>query len=557
MMQSTNKQRTLFIVAAIAVFIFALQTALFPVRASNDVWWHLKTGQYLTETGPLFPQHDIFSQTGADEEWVNHEWLSDILFYKAYKWTGGIAGLVAIKALFFALTGVLIFILATRRSGSLLLSLAICMAAIWASRHSLLTRPPLLSYLLVPTMLAALQHCWEKRITLRAVIPLLLLVALWANLHGSVILAVIITGAFAFSALVLKKDPLRWIGLGFLIAFAMLANPWGWKIPMLTFKVGFDPILNALIPELLPPQWWPHSIIFAIMIVAGMSILLPTFRKKNLPQYLFLLFILIQACQHVRHVPLAALTLALVAAGSWPDFKERCSLPKHYIKHVYKIALLALIAVTLFGSHRLWQTRNYPYFKFDGLVEAAYPVEVCDFILKAKLPGPMLNEDVNYAGYLIWRLSPDPYRVYTDSRFDIHGSDPACILSSLKAANDGFTVEKARQYYNPVYSKSGDAMDQMPYWQAIIQWQNPGFIITSIVPRDKNHKLYYRLSEKGSGWAKVFDIPARIVEYHPSYSQHPWILGGYAIFVRDNEENADNIKAWREIWLQERQKWSG
>ena len=82
------------------VFLAALFLGLFAMAARNvtdpDVWWHLKTGQYITEHKSV-PHTDPFSYTRAGEPWVAHEWLSELLLYELQRATGW-GGLIVIFA---------------------------------------------------------------------------------------------------------------------------------------------------------------------------------------------------------------------------------------------------------------------------------------------------------------------------------------------------------------------------------------------------------------------------------------------------------------------------
>ena len=600
-MPMDRRRRLCLASAAFLSFLFAFQIALFPARAGNDVWWHLKTGEYLSTTGPLWPEHDVFSATGADREWVNHEWASDILMYWAYVATGGIMGLVALKAAFFGVTCAFLFWLGWKRGGNVGVALLLALLAAWASQHWLVERPPLFTNFFLLAFLALLQRGWERGWSVKSAILTALLVAVWGNLHGGVILALVSTAAYAGPALLrrtwdsrivpwavgiciviaawfvrphgmpsvvsagiggyllcmmLPSKPWRaWVLFPLLVLGAVCANPWGWRVLELTFKVNRDWVLTGLIFELLPPEYRFYKLTL-VWVAVSLVILAVGFRRERLPESLFLAFMLWQASRHVRHTTLAALVLAWVVAGAWPVFAERVE--KHWrlwqsprAPRVATIAVAAITALSLaFGMRLMAETRTRPYFMFDGCVEAAYPVELCDFLLKTRPPGPMLNGDVGYAGYLIWRLSPESYKVWTDSRFDIHGSGPARMLSSVKAASDEFTVAWARDVGNPVL---GPAPDDQPYWRAIIDWLDPGFIIVST--EDYNfHILDRRLAERGSGWARVFVSPARRALYASGWA--PWQFRGYAIYVRDTEANRALIERLRAAWLEERDTWN-
>jgi hypothetical protein len=54
-----------------------------------DLWWHLRTGQLIVDTG-LVPHSDPFSFTRAGSPWVSHEWLSEVVFYEIWKFAGAV-----------------------------------------------------------------------------------------------------------------------------------------------------------------------------------------------------------------------------------------------------------------------------------------------------------------------------------------------------------------------------------------------------------------------------------------------------------------------------------
>src|SRR6202162_6154059 len=62
-----------------------------------DLWWHLRTGQLIVESGHV-PHSDPFSFTRAGHPWVSHEWLSDVVFYELWK-RAGAAGLIVSSAI--------------------------------------------------------------------------------------------------------------------------------------------------------------------------------------------------------------------------------------------------------------------------------------------------------------------------------------------------------------------------------------------------------------------------------------------------------------------------
>src|ERR1019366_9177730 len=84
-----------------AVFGGILLFGLLAMTARNavdpDLWWHLRTGQWIAETGHI-PHSDHFSFTRAGQPWISHEWLSELVFYELWK-HGGAAALIAFSAI--------------------------------------------------------------------------------------------------------------------------------------------------------------------------------------------------------------------------------------------------------------------------------------------------------------------------------------------------------------------------------------------------------------------------------------------------------------------------
>jgi hypothetical protein len=83
------------------VFAGILLFGLLAMTARNavdpDLWWHLRTGQWIVETGHV-PHSDPFSFTRAGRAWVAHEWLSEAVFYELWK-HGGAAALIVFSAI--------------------------------------------------------------------------------------------------------------------------------------------------------------------------------------------------------------------------------------------------------------------------------------------------------------------------------------------------------------------------------------------------------------------------------------------------------------------------
>src|SRR5678816_625525 len=145
-----------------------------------DIWWHMRNAEYLL-TQHQFPRFDMFSFTVAGAPWINHEWLSEIPYYLAWR-AGGIVGvksvsLVVIMAIFLCL-----LYLCNKVSRNFKASVAACSACIFIATVNFGPRTILFGYLYMLALLIILEQFRRMgRAPLWAIPPLF---CLWVNTHG-------------------------------------------------------------------------------------------------------------------------------------------------------------------------------------------------------------------------------------------------------------------------------------------------------------------------------------------------------------------------------------
>ena len=174
------------------VFVAALFLGLFALAARNvtdpDVWWHLKTGQYIADHKSL-PHTDPFSYTRAGQPWVAHEWLSELLMYNLLRTTRW-GGLIVIFAA--VLTAAFWFLYLRCGPASYVAGVATLCAA-WATAPVWGIRPQVLSLLLTSLWLLILERSERNLKLLWWTLPLTLL---WVNLHAGFALGLALSALF-------------------------------------------------------------------------------------------------------------------------------------------------------------------------------------------------------------------------------------------------------------------------------------------------------------------------------------------------------------------------
>ncbi|MFW5870085.1 MAG: hypothetical protein ACOCVL_00320 [Candidatus Sumerlaeota bacterium] len=543
----------------LACFVFSL--GFFPLRASHDEWWHLKTGKYIVEHDYQLPENDVFTYTAKDYEWHNHEWLSQVLMYQVWQWGenrgwGGWRTLIFFKSLLLVVVYLLLARFLCQRAGGgwkgLAIGFFLAVLAAAVGRRMFWPRPPTLTNIFFVFFLYVLWLHRTRRIPTWSLIVLPLLMPLWANLHGGFLLGGIAVAAY-FAGEVIAWCRAKWIskdlemergavqrGLiylatGILCGIGSLVNPYTWHVYFLSGRVMKSTDLVETLSELLPPDFrFTWAYLFLIIIVAvgllivSISAILRYRNKKPfaLPpaaDLLLVVFLFQQSISHVRHLILFGFVAAPLAA--WLLARLWDWLDSRGARMVYGSACAALgvwiglWVVFLPGEawHVFQGREGHSQFQRNQWLASgletepfSYPVQAVEFILKAKPPGRMYNRN-NFSGYLIWKLSPEHYKLFTDSRFDIFGQD---FLADEMSVAEGGTPEHIEHYYEV----HPDPMPGMRPWREVVDEYDINWII---VHRDEN--VNWPLLHPHMGWTLIYSDSLYRIYIRRAPGNQPWI----------------------------------
>ena len=283
-----------------------------------DWGWHYRYGEYFFTHGQVL-RHDPFSWTMPGYEWVNHSWLYDLVLYVLYTRIGFIG-----LSLAGALAALLTFHLAIRRA-----RLSYWQTGIVAVFFAVLTkdimiqglRTQVVGLLLLAVLGDLLARQREGQNWVYWILPGLF--CLWANLHGSFLLGLVITGTFVGWELIAAQiDGVPLSGRWFLFAGSLLAsvaatlvNPFTYRIYLEARKHFANPHLTYVV-EWLPPN-------FSELV--GMLFLTYTFivafgfvsrrKQADVPYVLVAAATFYMAATTRRHVAVfVVLTIPIVAA---------------------------------------------------------------------------------------------------------------------------------------------------------------------------------------------------------------------------------------------------
>lgn len=436
-----------------------LVVALFAIRRLDDfdTWWHLAAGRWMVRNLSI-PDTDVLSYTVPQNEWINLQWLYDVLLYGMWN-IGGASGLVLLSAACFVLT----FAVLSRHLGRSLGPIASTLLLGWVAmtvNERFLIRPEMASFPLLAAIQLVLASGRDDPRRLRWLVPLMVL---WTNMHSLFILGVGAIGCAIAGALVAglpllpagwrrdsawsepaRKQLLLWGGIA---VAATLANPYllrGLTFPFeLMSRIDGSSEVYSSIGEFRPP-FSGYFLTFAlgsyqafVFTAAALAVVAAALRVTPAPR----------AAQPATGGPrfdvgmlafavalgwlslLARRNVGIFAIGAVP-FVGAClgilleRLPRLLsdVRAVRAgtiatvVAALSLCAMVVTNE---WYARTGETHEFGlGIIESNFQSRATAFFREQDIPGPTYN-DMTAGGYLTWD-DPTGKGVYVDGRLEVY-----------------------------------------------------------------------------------------------------------------------------------------
>jgi hypothetical protein len=384
------------VLASFAVFAGALVLRLVG-QLNADGWLALVAGRWIARHG--IPHHDVLTVWGHGQPWIDQQWLAQLGFYGLYL-VGGVALVVVAHAV---LTGgaYLAAILAGRRLGgsprAVLFTLPACFWLLifgsWQARTQSFAYLP---FVALVYLLAADSRRPSPRVYL--VLPLL---ALWGNLHGSVVLGaalVVVRGITRRSVPLVVAPPL-----------ALLASPYGLDLVDYYHRTLLNPAFSAMVNEWQAPTIGVTTAPFFALVVAGAWLAGRHRRVLTGFEQLALVATALAGLTAQRNIVWFALTaLVLVPALVTAALGPEAARPRPVLRLNAALAAAALVVLGVLVATTL--TRPASDF------ERAFPAGAA--AVAASSDGRVLA-NVKYADWLLWREPGLAGRMAYDARLEL------------------------------------------------------------------------------------------------------------------------------------------
>jgi hypothetical protein len=466
------------------LFVFILFALVFMLATREvgdpDFWWHLRTGQYIAETGTI-PHTDIFSFTNIGKEWVTHEWLSEIAMFWLYR-VGGINLLIVAFSLLITVTFWFLYLCCEGKphwAGFTIL------LGVFAAAPILGVRPQIFTFLLGSIWLYLL-GLYIQRCENRILVFFPLSIILWVNLHsgyalGLVILALYITGEIGEIVLRwLRRQVdhgmdretsihLKALSITFIASIAaVVINPNGVRMYIYPFETLSSSAMQTYIQEWFSPDfhlahWQPFA--WLILLTIATALLTPS--KSSATQVILLVFFGYAALRSVRNIPFFILVAIPLISRQLNQLFERFNFNEEaYARRSIVVINVVLAIIIIAVAFLRVQTVSAEQANYE---KQTFPVAAVEWIAKNKPEGNIYNT-YDWGGYLIWKLYPE-YKVFIDGRADVYGDVFIRNYLTIYRAEQGWNEKLINSNVRVVLIKPdaplADAMRQMSNWEIV------------------------------------------------------------------------------------------
>ncbi|HUP35907.1 MAG TPA: hypothetical protein VNC82_10755 [Candidatus Limnocylindria bacterium] len=453
--------------------------------ADPDLWGHVTFGRVVWQTGAV-SQPDPFSYVTTGHRWLNHEWLSEVIFYLAFTAMGPL-GLILLKtATSLILFGLLYWHLCRQGLPPLRAGLVV-LAVVHFFLVSLITaRTLFFSYPLFLVVLIMIWRLSRGRTSWAWTLPALF--ALWANLHPGFLAGIGILAIWSITELAARwlsprageipNGPSTRLILTVVTASALatILNPFGLDLWSFLYR-------TATVPRPDITEWQPlalmtrYGLVYAAYVAVAVWGLLYS-RRERPPSLLAVLIVtIVLPLIAIRHTPLSALAIAVLAAEHIHAAWERLLAARSTGQPVDPRRIPVIATMLLLAGAGLFLTLSVPHFSCIQLVPAvggSYPARVIELIKASGVRGHLAIH-FDWGEYAIYHLGP-----------------------AVKVSVDG---RRETAYPHGVYIENQNFMRGLGDWDALL----------------KNHDTHLALVKAGSpafnlmklnpGWRLIHEDP--------------------------------------------------
>lgn len=394
--------------------------------SGNDFWWHIKVGEHVIETGNV-PTKDVFSWYGTSVglNWTAHEWLSDVIFYIIFRFTGSTG--IFLLSIFGA--GALYFLM--WHEGRAYLELNMLLSGIFFSLFAVLTslffygRPHIFSFFLLFFELKILYRYFDNP-QYKGIWALPFIAIVWSNLHGGssnltyvLCLVFLVVGMFDFcygrieAKKLDNKAIVRLATVTIATVAGLLVNPIGYRVLVYPYTNLSDSLSMSVISEWQAPdaKLIGNLILYFLPIVLMTIGIIGENKKIRMIDLVIMLAFLLLFFRSARFIILWYIAAAFYAFRYMPELSVKPISSKIEKSAVWVLVGGLLVCVIGSGVETVNTYR-------DGKLISKAISDQAITAIKNDAPEKLFN-DYNLGEALIYNDMP----VFFDARADLYAQD--------------------------------------------------------------------------------------------------------------------------------------
>lgn len=400
--------------SVVTAFVFLMICALVTIQpaADPDLFARVAVGRLIELTGRVVDQ-DPFAFSPLLPRWIDHEWLSGVVFYRVAQ-VGGDGALLLFSLLTMGTTVALVIKAQDERSRASLEWSAIALLHLFGAWISIV-RSHVFTFVFAALVLLVLVRWRNNRVAWLWLLPPCFL--LWANFHGGFVVGLGWLGSAATAVTLfegIRKSIPLWICLAGCIA-ATLLNPYG--LEYWTYILSATSMERELILEWQTMRPWQIGLMTILLAIffAGAHI------RKGIraipPEVAALILVSIwAAADSQRLLNYLLLVLAVYGAAEYRAVRQAVGsrFTPLYRRAVRNVAAAGVLLLGMFFG--VGVGKNLYEFSTTGLDFSRYPVGAVEWLERSGAGGRVLTH-FNHGSYALWRLYPE-YQVAVDGRYE-------------------------------------------------------------------------------------------------------------------------------------------
>jgi hypothetical protein len=393
---------------ASATAVMPAAAALISRMRAIDLAYHVRAGEVSLSTGEIVV-NDPYSFTLAGRSWLNQQWGAQVVFASAHR----ILGWAGVALTYAAAMGAGFSFLyrACRRAGSDTRTAAVLtILGFLVGAGSLGARPQALAVPLFTGtwLLLARRDRWMWLVPVLAIV--------WANVHGSFVLAPILAAFALADDLVGRKTPRRSVAIVIATIAATAATPFGLAVWSYAVDVATNDIIRSTVAEWRPPS--PLSGTGSLFWLSGIAVVAVALTRRStigVVDVARLIVFFALGAMALRSTVWWALAAPPVVAG-WLAPPERRSAPVTTSSLRRKVAIGAVFVVFLAAAFSVHAGTD-PVTGAPNRLAADAPEVLVRATRRAVPAGSHLLVFQSFASWFEYSLFDDP--VMVDSRIEL------------------------------------------------------------------------------------------------------------------------------------------